>query len=101
VVARDALERANCRLYTTQTIANEFVGAPVGGGLFALAAASPLLLVTACYGLAATLASLRRVAFRPAQREPWSLRLVDSEVREGLRWFWGHRLLHALGVKAA
>lgn len=101
VVGRDDLERANGRLYTTQNIANEFVGPPLGGGLFALAAAAPLLLVAGCYGVAATLVSLLRGTFRPTQREPWSLRLVGAEVREGLRWFWGHRLLHALGIKAA
>lgn len=29
------------------------------------------------------------------------MRLIGAEIIEGLRWFWGHRLLHALGVKAA
>jgi hypothetical protein len=101
VVERDDLERANGRLYTTQTVANEFVGPPVGGGLFALAAAAPLLLAAACYGLAAALVSLLRGNFQPLPRDPWSVRLIGAEIIEGLRWFWGHRLLHALGVKAA
>jgi MFS family permease len=70
VVERDDLERANGRLYTTQTVANEFVGPPVGGGLFALAAAAPLLLVAACYGLAAALVSLLRGNFQPLPRDP-------------------------------
>ena len=78
VVPRDRLEQANGRLYTTQTVANEFIGPPVGGGLFALTAAAPLLLVAGCYGLAATLVSLLRGSFQPASREPWSLRLGDG-----------------------
>lgn len=101
VVERADLERANGRLFTTQTVANEFVGPPVGGGLFALAAAAPLLLVAACYGLAAALVSLLRGDFQPTPRGPWSLRLIGAEISEGLRWFWRHRLMHALGVKAA
>lgn len=101
VVARADLERANGRLYTTQTIANEFVGPPLGGGLFALAAGLPLLLVAACYGLAAALVGLLRGTFRPSQPRLWSPAIVGAEIAEGLRWFWGHRLLHALGIKAA
>ena len=101
VVTRDELERANGWLFTTQTVANEFVGPPLGGGLFALIAAAPLLLVAACYGLAATLISLLRGGFQPAPSGPWSFGLVRREIGEGLRWFWGHRLMRALGVKAA
>jgi hypothetical protein len=61
----------------------------------------PIVLSAACYGLAATLISLLRGTFRSAQRVPWSLASVRSDIALGLRWFWGHRLLHALGVKAA
>lgn len=101
VVTRDDLERANGRIYTTQTIANEFVGPPLGGSLFTLLAASPLLLSAACYGLASALISLLPGNFQPAERAPWSLTSVRGAILEGLRWFWGDRLLHALGIKAA
>lgn len=101
VVPRSELERANGRLYTTQTVANEFVGPPLGGGLFALAAAAPVLVIATCYGLAAALISLLRGHFQPTTRGPWSLRLLSEEIGAGVRWFWGHRLVHALGIKAA
>lgn len=78
VVARDDLERANGRLYTTQTIANEFVGPPLGGGLFTLAAAAPLLIRAACYGFAASLVRLLRGTFRPAQRERYNFHFVSA-----------------------
>jgi MFS family permease len=106
VVSRNDLEQANSRIYTTQTIANEFVGPPVGGLLFAMAAAISLGVDVAFYLLAAILVGLLRGSFRPHRRvevtnsaKPASL--VWQEMVEGVRWFWNHRLLHLLGVKAA
>lgn len=105
VVQQDELERANSRIYTTQTIANEFVGPPTGGTLFALAAVLPLGLNAICYALAATLVGLLPGSFR-ARRDtntmpPTTARVIWQEIGEGMRWFWHHRLLHLLGVKAA
>lgn len=105
VVQQDELERANSRIYTTQTIANEFVGPPTGGTLFALAAVLPLGLNAICYALAATLVGLLPGSFR-ARRDTHAMpsttaRVIWQEIAEGMRWFWGHRLLHLLGVKAA
>ncbi len=68
VVTQDDLERANSRIYTTQTVANEFVGPPVGGTLFALAAMMTLGLNALCYGLAAALVGLLPGSLR-ARRE--------------------------------
>jgi MFS family permease len=101
VVDRGHLEQANSRLYTTQTVANEFIGPPLGGGLFAIAVAAPILAGAILYGLAAGLISLLCGNFQPTQRAPWSMRTLGSEIAEGVVWFWGHRLLHALGIKAA
>ncbi len=44
VVDEEKLERANSRLFVTQSVANEFIGPPVGAFLFAIAAALPFLL---------------------------------------------------------
>lgn len=106
VVSHDNLERANSRIYTTQTIANEFIGPPLGGTLFATAAVIPLALNAGFYAMAAALLGLLRGSFRP----PSTVETVQStpvfvtmrrEIWEGVRWFWGHRLLHVLGIKAA
>ena len=96
IIARDDFERANGRLYTTQTVANEFIGPPLGGSLVALAGAAPILLSAACYGLATALIGLLRGTFQPTQRRPWSLTTVGKEIAEGVRWFWGHRLRRSL-----
>lgn len=105
IVPHNELERANGRLYTTQTIANEFVGPPVGGVLFALTAAVPLGVNAAIYALAAALMGILHGSYRTKTALPLAssaLRpTVAGEIVEGVRWFWGHRLLHVLGIKAA
>lgn len=106
VVAKDDLERANSRIYTTQTIANEFVGPPLGGTLFSVAAAIPLAANALLYTVAALLVGLLPKSLR-LPHEPrtnasaTTVVAVRREIAEGMRWFWGHRLLHLLGIKAA
>ncbi|MEZ4730965.1 MAG: hypothetical protein R3E79_27920 [Caldilineaceae bacterium] len=76
-----------------------------GGNLFALAATMPLGLNVICYGLAATLVGLLPgpsvSSVMPMQPQPPLWPWARQEIAEGMRWFWGHRLLHLLGVKAA
>ncbi|WP_317229276.1 MFS transporter, partial [Clavibacter sp. MX14-G9D] len=43
LVPRDRLDRANARIAGTQLVADEFAGPPLGGSLFAVAAALPVL----------------------------------------------------------
>jgi MFS family permease len=100
VVARDDLERANGRLFTTQTVTNEFVGPPLGGTLFALAAAAPIFVGGAIYAVAATLIGLLRGSFRAAPISSQPTTTLWGEIGKGLRWFWRHQLLHIMGIKS-
>lgn len=101
VVVRNQLERANGRIYTTQTVANEFIGPPVGGGLFAIFGAAPLLLNALVYGFSALLVHQLRGSFRAVAATGSTQVSLRHEIAEGLRWFLHHKLLHALGIKAA
>jgi MFS family permease len=100
IVARDDLERANGGIFTTQTIANEFAGPPLGGGLFALAAAAPILAGAAIYALAGTLIGLLRGSFRAAPAASQATTTMWGQIGEGVGWFWRHRLLHIMGIKS-
>lgn len=97
VVDREKLEKANGRLFGGQLVANEFAGPPLGGFLFAAAAAAPFLLDAGTFAAAAALVLAMRGSFRPerAERPRTTMR---AEIFEGLRWLWGQPLLRTLAV---
>ena len=97
VVDRENLEKANGRLFGGQLVANEFAGPPLGGVLFAAAAAAPFLLDAGTFAAAAALVLAMRGSFRPgrAERPRTTMR---AEIFEGLRWLWGQPLLRTLAV---
>jgi MFS family permease len=103
IVAVETLESANGRLYAVELTANQFVGPPLGGLLFALGAALPILLDAGLLLVAALLltgvvprASPDVAAPSVPQREPFLVAL-----REGLRWLRAHRLLRTLALLLA
>jgi predicted MFS family arabinose efflux permease len=98
IVPEGRLDRANARIAGTQLVADEFVGPPLGGILFALAAAVP---VYATGGLwvaagAVALALPRRVDPGPLTAEPRSS--VFREAAAGVRWLAGHRVVGSLAL---
>jgi predicted MFS family arabinose efflux permease len=99
IVPADRLDRANARITGTQLVADEFVGPPLGGALFALAAAVP---VYATGGLwvaagAVALALPRRVyPVHPAGDAPRPS--VVREAAEGVRWLARHRVVGSLAL---
>ena len=103
IVAREGLERANGRLFAVELTTNQFVGPPLGGALFALGAALPLLLDAGAMLLAALLLAGLLAAragpdapAAPTEREPFLVAL-----RGGLRWLREHRLLRTLALLLA
>src|SRR5688500_1998026 len=55
IIRKDQLEKGNGRLYAAEIINNQFAGPPLGGFLFALAAATPFFLDSASFLLSALL----------------------------------------------
>jgi MFS family permease len=100
IIPRDRLEQANGRLFATETVANEFVGPPLGGLLFSLVAAIPFLANSGTFAVAALLALLLCGQFRARRPEGTLQRTLWADIHEGVRWFWNHRLLRTLGVMA-
>ncbi|MCU0306505.1 MAG: MFS transporter [Thermoleophilia bacterium] len=91
------LERANARLYAGEILTNRFLGGPVGGLLFAAAAALPFAVDAATFLASAALLAGIAGTYRPerAAGPPTTLR---AEIGEGLRWLWRHSLLRFLAL---
>jgi len=103
IVAREGLEQANGRLFAVELTTNQFVGPPLGGALFALGAALPLMLDAGALLIAALLLAGLLAASTgadataaPIEREPFL-----AALRGGLRWLREHRLLRTLAVLLA
>ncbi len=98
VVARDSLEKANGRLFGGQVVTNQFAGPPVGGFLFALAASVPFLIDAGTFAAAAALVLVMRGRFRSERTEDDAKKTIMLDIREGLRWLFGHRLLRMVAL---
>ena len=98
LVDTDQLEKANGRLWSTEQVANTFVGPPLGGFLIAVAFSLPFFVDAVTFALAALLIWLIRVPSRTppptlAERRPWK-----TELAEGFRWLWSHELLRPMAI---
>lgn len=91
VVATEALERANGRLYTAQTAVAQFAGPPLGSLLFAVARVVPFAVDSLSFAASATLlGGLPRA--RPASGDRPQERLARS-ILAGLSWLRHQRIL--------
>jgi MFS family permease len=98
VISRDRLEQANGQLFATQTVANELVGPLLGGLLFSTAATVPFLANSGSFAAAALLALLLRGQFCARRPEAALPSTIWADIREGMCWFWHHRLLKTLAA---
>jgi MFS family permease len=101
VVPREELARANGRLLGAQMVANELVAPPLGGLLFATAAAVPFLLDAGTFAAAAVLVAAMSGRFRVERPEGAVPTTLRGEIAEGVRWLARHRLLRILAVAIA
>lgn len=100
VDARD-LDRANGRLFATQTVAQRFVGPPLGGLLFVVVAAAPIVADSASFLLAALVIATIPGRFHPSCAAAPGVAGVLAETAEGLRWLWHHGPIRAFAIGAA
>jgi MFS family permease len=95
VVKPEGLDAGNGKLAGAQVIAQEFVGPPIAGALFAMSAGLPLLLGTVAFIVAAWFISTMRGSYATVREAKTSPNL-RREIAEGLRWLRGHALLRRL-----
>lgn len=100
LVDTDDLDRANGRIATAQLLADEFVGPPFGGFLFALAVAAPLAVTGGLYAAAGLL-----FLAIPRQRRPAVTEGVVAErpsmwrdAAAGAAWIRGQHVLLGLAI---
>ena len=98
IVNREGLDTANGRLVAVEAIARDFLGPPAGSILFALAVAAPFGLDGVSFALSVLL--ITRIKPPPSARAA-PRRAVLAEIREGLRWLAGVRLLRTLTLITA
>ncbi|MCY7404882.1 MAG: MFS transporter [Cryobacterium sp.] len=103
IVPTEQLDRANGRISAAQLIADEFAGPPLGGLVFAVAAAAPMYLIGglwAAAGLLALALPIRRFGVgsgnEPALREPALLKAM-----QGARWLVKNRTVGGLALIGA
>lgn len=103
MVDTEDLDRANGRIATAQLVADEFVGPPFGGFLFALAVSLPVAVTGGLYAAAGMifLALPRRQRIGAPEEGVVAAEQRPSfwrESAEGAKWMWGHRLLFGLAI---
>ncbi|AJF68117.1 MFS transporter [Streptomyces vietnamensis] len=104
LVPREELERANGRLFATQSVINTFVGPPAGAALFALAASAAFFTGAAAFALAG-LAALLLPPLLPTGEDHGHRGAtrtgIAQDIRSGWAHFWGHGLLRRVAFISA
>lgn len=97
LVEEDQLPSANGRLQALEFVGGFLAGPPVGALFFAVAVSLPFVFDSASFAIAALF-----VAFIPGvyRSERVMTASVGGDIREGLRWLWGQRVLRTLVMMA-
>ncbi len=103
IVETDLLESANGKQYSAELVANNFVGPPLGGILFALVVSAPFWADSASFFISAALIATVAGTFRPVPPAvdadaPPGRRSIWADIAEGVRWLRNHRLLRTLAI---
>lgn len=96
IVEDEQLEQANGELETAELVANDLVGPPLGGVLFAAAAASPFAVDAASFLAAAAL--VRSVDADEDHMAGVGARSWREDLREGISTSWHNRVLRTTGA---
>jgi MFS family permease len=96
VVQKEQLSRANGRLYAAELTANQFIGPPLGGLLAGIAIALAFFGSAVAFAVGVIGLALLRGSFKPAP-SPGATSIV-GDIREGLRYLRGHRVLRTMAL---
>lgn len=101
VLSKDHIERGNSRLSVAQTVLQSFVGAPLGGALYAVAIWIPFAFNSAAYAVSAALLLLvPAVVKRAYQREDAAVAKPKgtfiADIKVGLKFLVGHKVIFRL-----
>jgi len=101
VVPASRLEDANGRLWSLESVANTFVGPPLGSILLAVAFALPFAVHAGTFAAAAVLMATLVGTYRAPQPPGGDGSRAGSwrsDLAAGVRWLWGHELLRPMAI---
>ncbi len=101
IVDHKHLERANGRLWSMESVANTFVGPPLGSVLLLVAFSVPFFVDAATFFVAAALVALIPGTFRAVHPDRIAGEPVPSwrvDLKEGVRWLYNHKLLWSMAI---
>lgn len=100
LVDKENLEKANGRLWAAEMTTNSFVGPPLAGLLFAVAFALPFFVNAGAFAVGAAVVFLIAGEFRPRNNsvEPAASATFWADMKEGVRWLWGHSLFRPMAI---
>lgn len=96
VVPKNRMESSFAKLTATETVANEFVGPPLGGLLAAAGLAIALGASGAGYGIALLSLVVMTGNYRGATSAGRATSTIGADIRAGLRYVWNERILRTL-----
>ncbi len=101
IVDHTHLEKANGRMWSIESVANQFIGPPLGSFLLLAAFSVPFFIDAGSFFAAAALVAMIPGTFRAKHPE----RLPDASVpswrddlKEGVRWLYHHKLLWSMAI---
>ncbi len=97
LVSEDQLPAANGRLQALEFVGGALAGPPVGALLFAVTVSLPFVFDSATFAIAALFVALIPGAYRSERVTDAS---VGEDIKEGLRWLWGQRVIRTLVMMA-
>lgn len=98
VLGKENIERGNSRVSVAHTVLQSFVGAPLGGALYAVAIWVPFFFNTAAYAVSALLILLVPPAVKQAYARPEldvdkPKTSFTEDVKIGIRYLLGHKVI--------
>ena len=100
VVESAQLETANSRLRASETVTNTFIGPPIGALLFQLDPAVPFIGAVGLYLASVVALTQLRGDYTPDPDPDGDVGFVQ-QVKKGLVYVWGHRVLRPLALAVA
>ena len=101
IVAPEHLEKANGRMWAVESVANTFIGPPIGSLLLLAAFSVPFFIDAGSFFAAAALVALIPGTFRavhPDREEGQDGPGWRAELVEGVKWLWANPLLRAMAI---
>jgi MFS family permease len=100
IVDKENLEKANGRMWGAEMVMNSFVGPPLAGILIAVAFSLPFFVDAGTFAVAAALVFLIAGNFRPKREseEPVIPASFWADLKEGVKWLWGHPLFRPMAI---